>query len=232
MFIGFGCLTFIFMYIYALNASRSKSSLGNELIAQAMRFDAKANPEVDEESRQMILNAQDLYSPKEFEEFITTKDSDGWDIIMHYAANGQRSQLMWLLDLLKTIYGSNQKTIFEIMYEKDRYGRSPLYIAVMRKQVGVVKVLLEKAKEFFGDNKDLFYTFTQSPDDLSEQTPLMLAAYLNQYEIMKTLLKYEVEVFGPADKRLQRELRKAYALSDAKGQQLIQEYHDFPESKE
>lgn len=227
---GLSCLAIIFISLYAVSI-KEKPQLGRDLLAKAISFDAKFNPDVDEQFRQLILSAQDLYSPKEFQDFIATEDSDGWNIIMHYASNGQVKQLVWLLDLLKKMFGTDQKVLFDIVYEKDKYGRSPLYIAVMRKQVRMVDALLKEAKEMFGTNKDLFYTFTQSPDDLTNWSPLMLAAYLNEYEVIKALVKYEVAVFGRGTERLQRNLRKAYALADAQGKVLIQKYHNFPEVK-
>ena len=151
--------------------------------------------------------------------------------MMHYASNGQVDQLVWLFDLLKKMYGNDQQALFDIVYEKDNLGRTPLYVAVMRKQPIMVETLLKKAQELFGDNKDFYYLYSQSGDDVKQWSPLMLAAYLNEYQTMKSILAHEVAVFGPGAVRLQRNLRKAFALADAQGKKLIQQYHNFPEVK-
>lgn len=227
---GLGSLAVIFFVsLYAVTTTQ-KTQLSRALLAKTISFDAKFDPEVDKEFRHMIISAQDIYSPEEFQDFITQEDRDGWNIFMHYAANGQVEQLTWLFDLLKKMYGKNQETLFNILYNKDKYGRSLLYIAVNREQIRAVEVLLKKARELLTD-KDLLFAFIESPDDLTKWTPLMLAAYLNSYEIMRLILQNEVDLFGQAPKELQRNLRRAFALSDAKGKALIQQYHNFPETK-
>lgn len=226
-----GALALIMASLYAASEVRTKAELSSDMLTKVLSFDAKVKPQGEQQLRDLILNAQDLYSPEEFKDFINTEDKDGWNIIMSYVANGQASQLAWLLDLLKKMYGNDQRTLFDITYEKDKDGRSALYLGVMREQVLAVDTLLKKTFEMFGTNKDYYYTYTQSPDDLTARTPLMQAAYLNAYEIMKSILKYEVMAFGPGAPRLQRNLRKAYALADSKGKQLIQQYHRFPITK-
>ncbi len=227
---GFGFLAVVFVSLYAVTSTQKKLQLSRNLLARTISFDAKFDPEVDKEFRHMIISAQDIYSPQEFQDFITQEDRDGWNIFMHYAANGQAEQLKWLIDLLKKLYGKNQETLFNILYNKDKYGRSLLYIAVDREQINIVDVLLKKIRELLTD-KDLLFAFIESPDDLTKWTPLMFAAYLNNYAIMELILKAEVDIFGQAPVRLQRNLRKAYALGDAKGKALIQQYHNFPETK-
>ncbi len=227
---GIGSLAVVFVSLYAATSAQKKPQLSKDLLAKTISFDAKFDPEVDKEFKHMIMSAQDIYSPREFKDFITTEDRDGWNIFMHYAANGQAEQLSWLLDLLKKLYGNNQETLFNILYNKDKYGRSLLYIAIDREHIRTVEVLLKKIRELLTD-KDLLFAFIESPDDLTKWTPLMFAAYLNDYEIMKLILQTEVDLFGQAPERLQRNLRRAYALGDAKGKELIQQYHNFPETK-
>lgn len=231
-YIVIGCmgLAIIFLSLYAAMPQQQKPQLGKHALEKIIKSDSQLDPNIDKTVHQMIVNAQDIYSSREFMEFITATDDDGWNIFMHYAANGQIAQLSWLLDIIKKIYGKSQKDVFNILFNKDKYGRSLLYIAVMREQVGSVDTILTKIQEML-TNKDLLFAFIESPDDLTGWTPLMFAAYLNNYAIMQLILKAEVKIFGQAPPRIQINLRKAYALSSAKGQALIQQYQNFPVTK-
>ncbi len=222
-------VTVLFMLV--ASPPTGQTVLGKELLETAISFHIKLPEHVEQSLQNLVMRAYDIYSPEEFKEFISTEDSDGWNILMHYAANGEVIRLHWLFDLLKKIYGTNQQDLFDILFEKGNLGRTPLFIAVMRKQTSVVKLLLETAYEFFGTNKDMFFTYTQQPDSLTQWTPLMLAAYLNSYKSMHYILQAETKAFGAGAKRLRRWIKLADSLSDRTGKEIISQYHGQPRDK-
>lgn len=208
-----------------------KTVLGRELLDTAISFHIKLDDKAEENVKKLVEKARDIYSPQEFKDFISTQDNDGWSILHHYAANGDIKNLRWILDILKNIYGDDPQTLYEILFQKDNYGRTPLYISITRRQPGIVYILLEKAQEFFGRNRDLFFTYSQEPGTVTGFTPLTLAAYLNDYESMEAILQAQVNVFERDDKRLHRNIRFAHKYADGKGSRLIRKHHLLPEDR-
>lgn len=220
----------VFKLVGAIIRPQGKTVLGRDLLDTAIGFHIKQHPKDKDDVKKLVEKARNIYSPQAFQDFISTKDNDGWSILHHYAANGDQKNMRWLLSMLKDIYGDDPQTLYELLFQKDNYGRTPLYLSITRKKPGIVMLLLEKAQEFFGKDKDLFYTYTQEPDTTTQWTPLMLAAYLNDYESMEQLLKAQVNVFKrDNEKRLHRNIRFAHKYADKEGSRLIRQHHVLPE---
>lgn len=186
-------LFFVSMIIgyYGCYAQSDATQFGKQLI------EASHNPDTNVLKKVLRAGAMRYQNnPKAFLQFITTRDFDGWTALIHAASQDDAERLSILIDTAHRYFGNDIPVLASIINAQGKRDRTALMLAVEHHGVDAVKILLKKAQELFGTNKQLFLKFLNLPESSDHWTALMLAVDQSAAKIVSLLVEKAIEVFG------------------------------------
>jgi ankyrin repeat protein len=171
--------------------------LGKKLIRAGRYADFKLFKLIIEQAlREFSDNEHMLYH------FFATNDSDGWNVLIHSAAEGQYEFVKLILDTIERHFIKTEKELKSLLInDTDFEGRTALHMAILRHHHRSALLILDKLIGFSTD-KPVLFSILNSPDELNGHTPFISAIYASgdynkgAYDFIKSIITTIADVFG------------------------------------
>lgn len=148
--------------------------------------------------KSLLLQAEQQFAhnPQGFFKLMTTRDKDGYTLIMFFALMGDLENLFTVFQSIKRVFKNDTKTIFEILRLKDQNELNVLNQVIYNADQRIIALVIIKALDLLGHDKKLFYEFISSGITKDGWRPLVDAADDSVSEALTMLLQASTKVLG------------------------------------
>lgn len=134
-------------------------------------------------------------SRAEFEQFITTKNEQGWNPLMVAIGMSDAQELDAILKAIDRLYGNDYQTIYSILHDTStKEGYSALLIAAHRGERTVIDLLINFIKKHLAAHPQKFFDIISQSDTENSDFPLELLAWNNASYGLNALVNAAKEV--------------------------------------